>query len=87
MSQSQVVIYVRSSPLGDVGIHWRNISKSGHPIEEPDILKQRVIKRDDGKQVTINSLINETKPSLILAKYDGKIILEVTGLDASEARS
>lgn len=88
MSQSQVVIYLRSSPLGDVGIHWRNISKDEQPIEEPDILKQRVIKRNDGKQqVTINSLINETKPSLILAEYHGKIILEVTGLDASEARS
>jgi hypothetical protein len=87
MNQSQVEIYVRSSPLGDVGIHWRNITKPDQPVEEPSVLKERIIYRSDGKKVTINSLINETKPSLILAKYEGKILLEVIGLEASEARS
>ncbi|WP_207211201.1 hypothetical protein [Leptolyngbya sp. Cla-17] len=56
-------------------------------MEEPFVLKQRIIHRSDGQQVTVNSLINETKPSLILARYEGKILLEVIGLDASEARS
>lgn len=87
MSHSPVKIYVRSSPLGEVGIHWRNISKPEQPKEEPLVLKKRVIERSDGKQVTINSLINDTKPSLILARYDDKVLLELTGLDAAEARS
>ncbi|MBP5976768.1 hypothetical protein HW132_29590 [Brasilonema sp. CT11] len=87
MSYAQVEIYVRSSPLGEVGIHWRNISKPEQPKEEPVVLKQRVIARDDGKQVTINSLINDTKPSLILARYENKVLVEVTGLDAAENRS
>ena len=87
MSDRKVEIYVRSSPLGEVGIHWRNISKSEQPREEPVVLKERVIARDDGQQVTINSLINDTKPSLILARYQNKLLLELTGLDATEARS
>ncbi|KST66895.1 hypothetical protein [Mastigocoleus testarum] len=87
MSHSQVEIYVRSSPLGEVGIHWRNISKPEQPKEEPDVLKQKVIERNDGKQVTINSPINDTKPFLILARYQNKVLLELTGLDAAEARS
>lgn len=87
MSQNQIEIYVRSSPLGDVGIHWRNITKPEQPTEEPTILKQRVICKDDGRQATINSLINDTKPSIILARYSNKVLLEVTGIDAAEGRS
>ena len=87
MIHNHVEIYVRSSPLGEVGIHWRNISKPEQPKEEPDVLKQRVIERSDGKQVTINSPINDTKPFLILARYQNKVLLELTGLDAAEARS
>ncbi|MBD2203367.1 hypothetical protein H6G33_04755 [Calothrix sp. FACHB-1219] len=87
MSNNQVEIYVRSSPLGEVGIHWRNISKPQQPNEEPFVLKERVIARDDDKQVTINALINDTKPSLILARYQNKVLLEITGLDAAETRS
>ncbi|BAY96115.1 hypothetical protein NIES37_00410 [Tolypothrix tenuis PCC 7101] len=87
MSNSQVEIYVRSSPLGEeVGIHWRNISKAEKPNEEPVVLKQRVVARDDGKLVTINALITDTKPSLILARYENKVLLELTGLDAAEHR-
>ncbi|MEH1977219.1 MAG: hypothetical protein V7L02_29190 [Nostoc sp.] len=92
MSDSKVEIYVRSSPLGEqVGIHWRNISKEGQPKEEPSVLKEQVITRDDGKKVTINSQINDTKASLIFARYiseeKNKVLLELTGLDASEDRS
>lgn len=87
MSHTQIEIYVRSSPLGEVGIHWRNISKPEQPSEEPMVLKERVIVRDDERKVTVNALINDTKPSLILARYENKILLELTGLDATEARS
>lgn len=87
MSQNSIEIYVRSSPLGPVGIHWRNVSKDGQPMEEPEILKSRIITRDNGKKATINSLINDTKPSIVFARYENKILLEVTGLEASEKRS
>lgn len=87
MSQNSIEIYVRSSPLGPVGIHWRNVSKDGQPMEEPEILKSRIVTRDNGKKATINSLINDTKPSIVLARYENKILLEVTGLEASEERS
>ncbi len=85
---SQVEIYVRSSSLGQqVGIHWRNISKPEQPKEEPVALEKQVIARDDGQMVTVNAIINDTKPSLILARYENKVLLEVTGLDATEDRS
>jgi len=87
MSQNQLEIYVRSSPLGDVGIHWRNITKPEQPKEEPDILKRRIIHKEDGKEVTVNFLINDVKPSIILARYHGKVLLEVTGINATENRS
>jgi hypothetical protein len=87
MNQNSIEIYVRSSPLGPVGIHWRNISKNGQPMEEPEVLKSRIITKDNGKQATINSLINDTKPSVVLARYEDKILLEVTGLEASKERS
>lgn len=87
MSQTSIEIYVRSSPLGSKGIHWRNISKDGQPTEEPEMLKSRIILKDNGKKATINSLINDTKPSVVLARYDDKILLEITGLEASEVRS
>lgn len=88
MSQNAIEIYVRSSPLGsDVGIHWRNVSKDEQPMEEPEILKSRIVTKDNGKKATINALINDTKPSIVLARYENKILLEVTGLEASEERS
>ena len=87
MNQNLIEIYVRSSPLGSVGIHWRNISKNGQPMEEPEILKSRIINRGNGRKATINYLINDTKPSVILARYKGKILVEVTGLEASKERS
>jgi len=87
MSQKSIEIYVRSSPLGSDGIHWRNISKDGQPVEEPEVLKSRIVTKDNGKKATINSLISDTKPSIVLAQYDGRILLEVTGLEASKERS
>jgi uncharacterized protein YaeQ len=87
MNRNSIEIYVRSSPLGSNGIHWRNVSKAGQPIEEPEVLKSRVVYKSKDRKATINSLINDTKPSIILARYGGKILLEVTGLEASEERS
>jgi hypothetical protein len=87
MNQNSIEIYVRSSPLGSNGIHWRKISEVGQPIEEPQVLKSRVVTKSNGKPGTINSLINDIKPSIILARYEGKILLEVTGLEASKERS
>ncbi|BAU13026.1 hypothetical protein LEP3755_35620 [Leptolyngbya sp. NIES-3755] len=92
MSQNSIEIYVKSSPLGSVGIHWRNINKDEQPVAEPIVLKERIITKGNGKKATINALINDVKPSIILARYSDKTgaiktLLEVAGLEASEERS
>lgn len=86
MISNDVEIYVRSSPLGGVGIHWRNITKPDQPREDPSILKKKVINKPE-RTATVNSLINETKPAIVLARYDKKILLEVVGLEADKQRS
>lgn len=89
MTTNQIEIYVRSSPLGKVGIHWRKASEylqSSQRTETPDILMEEVVPDDDSK-LSVNSVINTVKPCLILAKYNGKVFLEVTGIDATPDRS
>lgn len=85
MNTDQIQIYVRSSALGPAGIHWRNVSKPEQPKEEPEILGQAVVP-DEGSKISIDSAINTVKPCLVLAKYDGQILLEVTGIDATRER-
>lgn len=85
MNTNQIQIYVRSSALGPAGIHWRNVSKPEQPKEEPEILGQAVVP-DEGSKISIDSAINTVKPCLVLAKYDGQILLEVTGIDATRER-
>ena len=86
MTTDRVKIYVRSSPLGPVGIHWRNVTNPEQPKEDPEILMEQVVPDGESK-VTVNSAIYDVKPCLILAKYSGKIFLEVTGLEAAPDRS
>jgi len=85
MNTDQIQIYVRSSALGPAGIHWRNVSKPEQPKEEPEILGQAVVP-DEGSKISIDSAINTVKPCLVLAKYDGQILVEVTGIDATRER-
>lgn len=89
MTTEQIEIYVRSSPLGSDGIHWRNVnfSKSEQPRGTPDILMKQVVPDDDGHEISINSAIDTVKPCLVLAKYNGKVLLEVTGIDSMPDRS
>lgn len=82
----QIEIYVRSSPLGSVGIHWRNVSKPEQLKEDPEILMEQVVPDGDSK-ISVNSAISDKNPCLILAKYNGKVFLEVTGIDATPDRS
>ncbi len=89
MTTDQIEIYVRSSPLGRIGIHWRKVGedfRSSQRTETPDILMEEVVPDDDSK-LSVNSVINTVKPCLILAKYNGKVFLEVTGIDATPDRS
>jgi len=80
-------IYVKSSALGNTGIHWRNISKAGQPREEPEILGRKITPKEHGGMGTIEYLVNDTKPSFLIVLYENKIFLEVTGIEASQERS
>ncbi len=89
MISDQIEVYVRSSPLGPEGIHWRNVSlsKPEQPKGTPDILMKQVVPDNDGSKISINSAIDTVKPCLVLAKYNGQLLLEVTGIDATPDRS
>ena len=91
MTTDQIEIYVRSSPLGRIGIHWRKVSSSDQAsqrTEIPEILMEPTVPDpDDDSKLSVNSVINTVKPCLILAKYNGKVFLEVTGIDATPDRS
>lgn len=86
MTTDQIEIYVRSSPLGPVGIHWCNVSKPEQTKEDPEILAEQVVP-DGSSKISIDSAINTVKPCLVLAKYNSKVLLEVTGIDATPDRS
>lgn len=77
-------IYVKSSALGGSGIYWRKVSDSKQHEEIPSILEKRIIPKKTGGFGTINYLVNETKPSCILVRYNGLILLEITGIESPE---
>ncbi|MEW6494694.1 MAG: hypothetical protein AB1589_19585 [Cyanobacteriota bacterium] len=77
-------IYVKSSALGESGIHWRKVSDPQQCEEIPDILRKRIIPKKTGGLGTINYLVNETKLSCVLVRYDEKLLLEVTGIESPE---
>jgi hypothetical protein len=77
-------IYVKSSALGESGIHWRKVSDHQQCEEIPDILKKRIIRKKTEGLGTINYLVNETKLSCVLVRCDKKLLLEVTGIESPE---
>jgi hypothetical protein len=77
-------IYVKSSALGESGIHWRKVSPPKQCKETPDILQKLIIPKKTGGLGTINYLVNETKLSCVLVRCDGKFLLEVTGIESPE---
>ncbi|MFB2935287.1 hypothetical protein ACE1B6_08405 [Aerosakkonemataceae cyanobacterium BLCC-F154] len=76
-------IYVKSSALGKTGIHWRNVSKPEQE-EIPSLLLQRIIPKKTGGKGTVNYLVYEAQPSIMLMRYDSQILLEITGIESPE---
>jgi hypothetical protein len=84
---SNFEIYVKTSALGQTGIHWRHIeSEERQPVEVPSLIKRQVIKEENGQIAIVNDLINEVKPSLLIFrnKDDEKLLLEITGIESPQ---
>lgn len=79
-----IEVYIKSSALGESGIHWRKVSEPQQYEEIPDILRKRVIPKKTGGLGTVNYLVNETKLTCVLVRYDEKLLLEVTGIESLE---
>ncbi len=78
-------IYVKTSAIGQSGIHWRHIiSDEQHLTEAPPLLEEHLFKHKDGFNVGINDLFNEVSPSLLIFKNKEKIMLEVAGIESPE---
>jgi hypothetical protein len=86
---SKFAIYVKTSALGQTGIHWRYAkSEEEQPVETPSLIKCKVIERENGQKVIVNDLIDEVKPSLLILRDDleqkQKLLLEVTGIESPQ---
>lgn len=91
---NEIQIYVKTSALGGDGIHWRNASKPDQPREIPPIINPDVKEscivpstRNPSGYSTVEPLVLDTKPSIILVRNTGKLFLEVTGIEATPERS
>ncbi len=82
---SNFEIYVKTSALGQTGIHWRSIeSEERQPIEVPILIKRQVIGEENGQIAIVNDLINEVKPSLLILRDNQKLLLEITGIESPQ---
>jgi hypothetical protein len=77
-------IYVKSSALGKTGLHWRKVTHTKQESEIPSLLMKKIIPKKTGGTATPNYLIYEQKPSIMLMRYDGKLLLEVTGIESPQ---
>jgi hypothetical protein len=91
---SEIQIYVKTSALGEDGIHWRNVSKPYQPREIPPILDPEVkesyivpSKVHPTGYSTVEPLVLAGKPSILFAVNAGKLFLEITGIEAVPERS
>lgn len=91
---SEIQIYVKTSALGGDGIHWRNASKPDQPREIPPIInpdeKDSYIvpsTRNPTGYSTVEPLVLDEKPSIMVVSHLGKLFLEVTGIEATSERS
>ncbi|MEH2408646.1 hypothetical protein [Nostoc sp.] len=78
-------IYVKTSAIGQTGIHWRSIeSEERQPVEVPSLIKLEVIGKENGQIAIVNDLIDEVKPSLLLLRDNKKLLLEITGIESPQ---
>ncbi|MDZ8238017.1 MAG: hypothetical protein RMZ69_12715 [Nostoc sp. ChiQUE01a] len=84
---SNFEIYVKTSALGDTGIHWRSIESEEHqPRKDPSLIKRQVIGEENGQISIVNDLIDEVKPSLLVLRdnENKKLLLEITGIESAQ---
>ncbi|MFN6497652.1 MAG: hypothetical protein RMX65_011680 [Nostoc sp. DedQUE01] len=84
---SNFEIYVKTSALGDTGIHWRSIESEEHqPRKDPSLIKRQVFGEENGQIAIVNDLIDEVKPSLLILRDNEKkkLLLEITGIESPQ---
>lgn len=86
-------IYVKTSAMGQTGIHWRHIfSDDEQPIKTPTLIQDKIpiqgkILTENDYPIIVNDLLDEVKPSLLIYRRNGKILLEVAGIESPERSS
>jgi hypothetical protein len=80
-------LFVKTSALGQTGIHWRKIvSEENQPEETPSIIKQKVVQRENGQFFIVNDLVDEYRPSLLIFRGEEagqkKLLVEVFGIES-----
>ncbi len=82
-----MAIYVQSCGVSqDNDYRWLKIRQNTHIPEIPAILK-RPFPGSTGTTVRVTNMIDSKTPSIILARWDGELLLLVTGLKAKEERA
>ena len=78
-------IYVKTSAMGQTGIHWRHIiDEKNQPVESPELVHHKLLEDNNGHPVIVNDLLDEVKPSVLIYRTNGKILLEVAGIESPE---
>ncbi|MEB3188894.1 MAG: hypothetical protein VKL42_00945 [Snowella sp.] len=81
-------IYVKTSAMGQTGIHWRQIgSDDEQPIKTPTLIQDKILTNEDGYPIIVNDLLDEVKPSLLIYRKNGQILLEIAGTESPERSS
>ena len=78
-------VYVKTSAMGQTGIHWRHIiDEKNQPVESPELVHHKLLEDNNGHPVIVNDLLDEVKPSVLIYRTNGKILLEVAGIESPE---
>lgn len=85
-------VYVKTCAMGQTGIHWRHIiDEKNQPVESPKLVREQLMGDDNahpvivnGHPAIINDLLDEVKPSVLIYRSNGKILLEVAGIESPE---
>jgi hypothetical protein len=81
-------IYVKTSAMGQTGIHWRHIcSNNEQPVETPTLIQEKILPNKNDYPIIVNDLLDEVKPSLLIYRSNGKLLLEVAGIESPERSS
>jgi hypothetical protein len=75
-------IYVKSTAIGITGIHWRHASEPDQPIGTPSIVQETVCHHKDGFPLMVNDLLDQTSPSLLVYRSNGKLLVEIAGIES-----